>query len=325
MEGESICKQGSESKLRTSTESIPVFLLYLSIYEQWENIGPRRIVQTAVTFRNTIIWGLLLALSLPPAFLGFLYSVFWVRNEHKKKEMKVRGFHHVSVGGVWWWGENGGLRVFTSGVFLSWICTHIRSCFSRGCCRTITFEPLSRPYHHELHLLSLNFFLEEVNRGEGKWFDGGVGWGYFGGGRTELRRLSFAGFGFLGGRNWGVLFEVWEEELQEVWRPSSYLQHHPLASSASPHSATSQFSPPFSYKIKPKHSINHSTRYKMGKPTIAYKLIGNQERAFAYHFDRIDTTNWGIFRAINEKQNPRERERKRRELWICFTMRPSYR
>ena len=34
MEGESICKQGSESKLRTSTESIPVFLLYLSIYEQ---------------------------------------------------------------------------------------------------------------------------------------------------------------------------------------------------------------------------------------------------------------------------------------------------
>lgn len=52
----------------------------------------------------------------------------------------------------------------------------------------------------------------------------------------------------------------------------------------------------------------------MGKPTIAYKLIGNQERAFAYHFDRIDTTNWGIFRAIDEKQNPRERERKRREL-----------
>ena len=109
MEGESICKQESKSNLRTSTESIPVFLLYLSIYEQWENIGPRRIVQTAVTFRNTIIWGLLLALSLPPAFLGFLYSVFWVRNEHKKKEMKVRGFHHVSVGGVWWWGENGGL------------------------------------------------------------------------------------------------------------------------------------------------------------------------------------------------------------------------
>ena len=52
----------------------------------------------------------------------------------------------------------------------------------------------------------------------------------------------------------------------------------------------------------------------MGKRTIAYKLIGNQERAFAYHFDRIDTTNWGIFRAIHEKQKPRERERKRREL-----------
>ena len=74
--------------------------------------------------------------------------------------------------------------------------------------------------------------------------------------------------------------------------------------------------PPFSYKIKPKHSINHSTRYKMGKPTIAYKLIGNQERAFAYHFDRIDTTNWGIFRAIDEKQNPRERERG--ESWSMF-------